>query len=141
MVFMTRLSFSMSVTRARRLSLTKLSTVPTARATELSAAWSSWRSVTRLLETPARSATNARTSSSLRASVSVKIASCSTVSNRSPLPSPKVVAASERLRSIWLPRAPLPSSAFAPARRVRSRVPSALTPLGPSAEVRSRSAA
>ncbi len=138
MVFISLVSFWTSVTSACRLSCTNVFTVPTESATACSAFWISARSETRDAETPARSLTNARTSLSLVASVSVNWASSVTVSNSGPAPSPNVAAAAESWRIISLPRWPWPSSAFAPASSRWLRVPSLLTPLGPSASARSR---
>ena len=142
-----RLSFSSSIApitdvrlrtllaRASRLSWTKPSTLPTAPATAATACWSSSLSAARVRETPARSLMNARTSLSFSASVVVNSARWVTVSNNGPAPSPKAFTAAESSRSIALPFAPCPWKAFRPAFSRLSSVPSALTPLGPSAWV------
>ena len=140
MVFINRVSFSMSVTSAFRLSWTKrldgADRVRDGRAAPSGsrrARETSWR------RDAGQVRMNARTSSSFSASVLVKLREArSTVSNSGPLPSPNVAAAAESCRIISLPRAPLPSSALAPASSRWSSVPSLLTPLGPSASDRSR---
>ena len=78
-----------------------------------------------------------RTVASLRLSTPVNWARRVTVSNRSLLPSPKVLAAAASSRSISLAALPSPSRAFAPEPSTRSSVPSLLTPFGPRVWVRS----
>ncbi len=134
----TRVSFSMSVTSASRLPSTNVFTVPTARATELSARSSSTRSLTSADDMPDRSRMKARTRRSFWPSASVNCASSVTDAKRSSLPLPKVSLAAERFRSISLPSSPCPLRAFADASSRWLRVPSLLTPFGPSASDRSR---